>query len=650
MAPTPGQYVAMCRERGGVQLAALIGKADENAAAVDLADAAVDQVVALEPGDGAGQRALSQMAVPGQIGHPVLTTVGVDEPVEGLEVTEPQAMAILQRLVERTTDGSVTTLQRAPLPYETTGCGRERLRRGHDRRVADLDLPCNCINFSCIVCTCMHKVLAMSTGTPTDAPSITTAHWTPRVWAMLVTLCIVLFLDGLDVSMIGVALPSIGAELDLSTSSLQWLISGYILGYGGLLLLGGRTADLLGRRNVFLIALAVFALASLLGGLVSSGPLLIATRFIKGLAAAFTAPTGLSIITTNFAEGPARNKALSIYTVFGAGGYSFGLVFGGLMTGVGWRWTFLLPVPIALGALAAAYFLLPRDEPSDEGGHDILGALFSTAAMLLLVYTVVTAPAAGWASPQTIASFLGVAALLAAFVAVEARTAHPLVRLGILRKASLVRASLAIVALGGAYFAWQFIVTLYLQDTLGWSPLQVALALLPVGLMVTASAFFSDRLVDRFGTGRIIAVTLTIATVGYVAFLRIDTAPSYVAVILPAVLLIGIGWIGFPAINIQATSGIDDHEQGLAAGVLQTSMQVGPAVLLAITTALITSGGTTTTPAAALDAFRPGLVFAGLVAASGAVTAIAGVLLVREPVTQRTVDPGHQHDHDQAAA
>ncbi len=184
---------------------------------------------------------------------------------------------------------------------------------------------------------------------------------------MLITLCIVLFLDGLDVSMIGVALPSIGAELDLSTSTLQWLVSGYVLGYGGLLLLGGRTADLLGRRRVFLIALAVFALASLAGGLVSSGPLLILTRFIKGLAAAFTAPTGLSIITTNFAEGPARNKALSIYTVFGAGGYSSGLLFGGLMTGVGWRWTFLLPVPIALAALVAAYVLLPRHEPARGG-------------------------------------------------------------------------------------------------------------------------------------------------------------------------------------------------------------------------------------------------------------------------------------------
>ena len=454
------------------------------------------------------------------------------------------------------------------------------------------------------------------------------------------TLCIVLFLDGLDVSMIGVALPSIGTELDLSTSSLQWLVSGYILGYGGLLLLGGRTADLLGRRKVFLVALAVFAIASLTGGLVSSGPLLILTRFIKGLAAAFTAPTGLSIITTNFAEGPARNKALSIYTVFGAGGYSFGLVFGGLMTGVGWRWTFLLPVPIALIALAAAIKVVPRDKPADEGGHDLLGAVTSTGAMLLLVYTVVTAHEVGWASLRTIASFVAVGALVAAFVVVETRVAHPLIRLGILRKATLVRASLAIIAMAGSYFSWQFIVTIYLQDTLGWSPLELALALLPIGLMVAASAVFSDKLVNRFGTTRIIAVTMAVMAVGYLLFLRIDTTPSYVTEILPAVLLIGVGWIGFPAVNIQATSGIEDEEQGLAAGVLQTSMQVGAAVVLAVTTAIIASSpGGEPTPAAMLDAYRPGLVFAAVVSIVGALVAVLALLPRRDRPVVEDVEP-----------
>ncbi len=476
----------------------------------------------------------------------------------------------------------------------------------------------------------VHGSLPVMSSTTLDSPASAggALRWSGRTWGLLITLCIVLFLDGLDVSMIGVALPSIGAELDLSTSSLQWLISGYVLGYGGLLLVGGRTADLLGRRRVFLIALAVFAVASLLGGLVSSGPLLIATRFIKGLAAAFTAPTGLSIITTNFAEGPARNKALSIYTVFGAGGYSSGLLFGGLMTGVGWRWTFLLPVPVALLALAAAWALVPRDEPAEEGGHDLLGALTSGAAMLLLVYTVVSAPEVGWASTRTVLSFVGVAALFATFVTIERHIAHPLVRLGILRKATLVRASIAIIAVAGSYFSWQFIVTLFLQDGLGWSPLHLALALLPIGLMVTTSAIFSDKLVDRFGTGPIIAVTMAVMALGYLAFtLTLSTAPSYLGMVLPTLILIGIGWVGFPAINIQATSGIEDDEQGLAAGVLQTSMQVGAAIVLAVTTAIISSGtAEASTPSALLDGFRPGLAFATAVAGVGALVAVAGLV------------------------
>lgn len=464
----------------------------------------------------------------------------------------------------------------------------------------------------------MTSAATVSAATATDP-----IRWSTRLWGMLITLCIVLFLDGLDVSMIGVALPSIGAELDLSTSTLQWLVSGYVLGYGGLLLLGGRTADLLGRRKVFLIALAVFAVASLAGGLVTSGPLLILTRFIKGLAAAFTAPTGLSIITTNFAEGPARNKALSIYTVFGAGGYSMGLLFGGLMTGIGWRWTFLLPVPIALAALAAAWVLVPKDEAAEEGGHDILGALLSTAGMLLLVYTVVSAPEVGWVSARTIGSFVGAAVLFTGFIAVEKKVRYPLIRLGILRKVTLVRASLAIIAVGGSYFSWQFIVTLYLQDALGWSPLKLAMALLPVGLLVVASAFFSDKLVDRFGTGPIIAITMVVTAIGYLLFLRLDTTPSYLTMILPAVLLIGIGWVGFPAINIQATNGIDDDEQGLAAGVLQTSMQVGAAIVLAVNTAIISSGNhDVSTPSAMLDSFRPGLEFAAGVAIVGALIAL----------------------------
>ena len=268
-------------------------------------------------------------------------------------------------------------------------------------------------------------------------------HLSRRAWGALLVLCGALFLDALDVSMIGVALPSIQTDLDMSTSSLQWVVSAYVLGYGGFLLLGGRAADLLGRWRMFLISLAVFVVASALGGLANDGALLIATRFVKGVSAAFTAPAGLSIITTTFAEGPARNKALSIYTATGATGWSLGLVFSGLLTELGWRWVFFLPAPFALLTLIGAIALVPRDKPLARAARrfDIAGAVTVTAAMLLLVYTVVEAPDQGWASARTLGGLALAAAIMAAFVAIERRTEQPLVRLGILRSSSLVRSS-----------------------------------------------------------------------------------------------------------------------------------------------------------------------------------------------------------------
>ena len=275
-----------------------------------------------------------------------------------------------------------------------------------------------------------------------------------------------------------------------------------MLGYGGFLLLGGRAADLLGRRRVFLISLGVFVVASALGGLVDDGSLLIATRFIKGVSAAFTAPAGLSIITTSFAEGPVRNKAIAIYTATGATGFSLGLVFGGLLTEIGWRWVFFLPVPVALVTLLAGIRLVPaRSCPSARPSRsfDLAGAVTLTAAMLLLVYTVVEAPEAGWGSARTLASFAAVAAILAAFVTIERRTAAPLVRLGILRSGSLVQANLGAMMLIGGWFGFQFIATLYMQQLRGWSPLETGLAIFPGGLLVAVLAPRIAPLVMRFG-------------------------------------------------------------------------------------------------------------------------------------------------------
>jgi EmrB/QacA subfamily drug resistance transporter len=455
--------------------------------------------------------------------------------------------------------------------------------------------------------------------------------WDARLWGALVVLCGVLFLDGLDVSMVGVALPSIRSDLDLSTSALQWVVSGYVLGYGGLLLLGGRFADLLGRRRVLLAALVVFTGASVVGGLVNDGTLLVITRFLKGAAAAFTAPASLSIITTTFAEGPARNRALAIYTACGASGFSLGLVFGGLLTELGWRWTFLLPVPIAIALLIAAPRVLAKDPPTDapRRGFDFAGAGSITAAMLLLVWTVVEAPETGWGAPETIAGFAITALLLAAFVAIEQRSANPLVRLGILRSGSLVRANLGMAAVFGAYVAFQFVGTLYLQQMLGWSPVETALAFLPGGMLVALGAPRIGPLVDRFGTAKVILAGATSFVIGYALFLRIGESLTYATVWLPAMLLIGFGFaLAFPSLNIQATAGVADHEQGLASGLVNTSFQVGGAIGLAIVTAVVSSNtGTGGDAASLLDGFRPGLAVVTAISVLGLGVALAGVAL-----------------------
>ena len=436
-----------------------------------------------------------------------------------------------------------------------------------------------------------------------SSPSPAAPHWEAKTWALLAVLCGVLFLDGLDVSMVGMALPSIRDELGLTTSQLQWVVSGYVLGYGGLLLLGGRAADLLGRKRVLIAGLSVFVVASAVGGLVNDGTLLVITRVLKGMSAAFTAPAGLSIITTTFAEGPNRNRALAYYTATGASGFSLGLVFGGLLTELGWRWTFLLPVPFAIAILIAAWRVVPRDRiiPGERRRYDFAGAFTITAAMLLLVRTVVEAPEVGWSAPETVGGFALVAALLAAFVTIELRVPQPLLRLGILRNGSLVRANLGMAAMFGSYVGFQFVGTLYLQTMHGWSPVETALAFLPGGLLVALGSSRIGPLVDRYGTARVIAV-------------------GFLALMLPTMLLIGFGFaLGFPSQNIQAVAGIPDHEQGLASGLVNTSFQLGGAMGLAIVTAVVSGE-------MSLDAFRPAIAVVTGLAGVGLLVALIGLI------------------------
>jgi EmrB/QacA subfamily drug resistance transporter len=446
---------------------------------------------------------------------------------------------------------------------------------------------------------------------------------------MLLVLCGAIFLDAMDVSMVGVALPSIREDLDMSTSSLQWVVSAYVLGYGGFLLLGGRAADLLGRRRMFLISLGVFVVASALGALADDGTLLIATRLIKGVSAGFTAPAGLSIITTSFAEGPARNKAIAIYTATGATGFSLGLVFGGLLTEIGWRWVFFLPAPLALITLLAAIRLVPRDSRPARVARsfDLAGAVTLTAAMLLLVFTVVEAPDAGWGSARTLASFAGIAAILAAFVTIERRRAQPLVRLGILRSGSLVQANLGAMMLIGGWFGFQFIATLYMQQLRGWSPLETGLAIFPGGLLVALLAPRIAPLVMRFGIRPLITAGLASTAVGYALFLPIGLDSGYAAAILPTMIFAGLGFaLAYGPLNIAATNGVAPEEQGLASGLVSTSFQFGGALVLAVATAVNNANtGADGSPQALLDGFQAAVVVSVIAAGLGvAVTALRG--------------------------
>jgi MFS family permease len=362
---------------------------------------------------------------------------------------------------------------------------------------------------------------------------------------------------------------------------------------------------------VFLIALGVFLVASALGGIATDGNVLIVTRFIKGVSAAFTAPAGLSIITTTFAEGAARNKALSVYTATGATGFSLGLVFGGALTQLGWRWTFFLPVPVALVALLAGIRLVPRSgRPlGTRRTFDLPGAVSLTAGMLLLVYTLVEAPDKGWASARTLGSFALTAGILGWFVWRELHVDAPLVRLGILRSQTLVRANLAAMTLFGGWVGFQFIATLYMQQLRGWSPIETGLAIFPGGLLVALLAPRIAPLVARFGVMRLILGGLASTAAAYALFLPIGLDSSYVAAILPTVLLAGLGFaLAFAPLNIAATSGVAPMEQGLAGGLLNTSFQFGGALFLAVVTAVNNANvGSDGSAQALLDGFHPAL-------------------------------------------
>ncbi|MFI7454667.1 MFS transporter [Nonomuraea sp. NPDC049714] len=429
-----------------------------------------------------------------------------------------------------------------------------------------------------------------------------------RPLGVLMVLCGAIFLEGIDVAMLNVALPAIRADLGLSTTMLSGVVSAYVLGYGGFMLLGGRAADLLGRRRMFLIWLTVFLVFSGLGGFANEGWVLLVARFVTGVAAGFMTPAGLSLITTSFAEGRLRNKALLIYAGTAAAGFALGLVIGGLLTAIGWRWVFFAPVILALAILLVAVPLIkePAAPPPAGGRFDVPGAVTITGAMMLLVYGVVRLehPAEGW--PWTVGAFAGGLALVAAFVAIERRSAEPLIRLGVFRSGPLVRANLAAILLTAAFFGFQFLITLYLQELRGWSAIQTGLALLAAAADVILAPTLTPLLVNRFGNARVIFGGLVSGLVAFALFLGVGMDWTYAAM-LPSMLLIGLMFaFVYGPLTIVATEGIAEHEQGLAGGLINTSFQFGAALGLSAVTAVNVAA--LTGGSAGIDALRAALV------------------------------------------
>lgn len=431
-----------------------------------------------------------------------------------------------------------------------------------------------------------------------------------RAWSVLLVLCGAIFLEGIDVAMLNVALPAIRADLGLSTGMLSGVVSAYVLGYGGFMLLGGRAADMLGRRRMFLFWLAVFLVFSGLGGFATEGWMLLVARFVTGVASAFMAPAGLSLVTGHFPEGPQRTKALSVYAGTAAGGFSLGLVAGGVLASFGWRWVFFAPVILsALILLAAIPLIKDTAAPTRApGGFDLAGAFSITGAMLLLVYGVVRLehPGNGWTG--TAGAFAAGLALLAAFVAIERRSANPLVRLGILRSGPLVRANLGALLFIGSFAGFQFLATLYLQELRGWSTLETGLAMLVIGVDMILSPTVTPRLVNRFGNVRVLFGGLLLAVLAYLLFLPIGLDWAYAAM-LPTMALLGLAFaLAYGPLTMAATDGVDEREHGLAGGLLYTSMQFGTALgLSAVTAVSVAALGGGGSPEAGLSALHHAL-------------------------------------------
>jgi EmrB/QacA subfamily drug resistance transporter len=467
----------------------------------------------------------------------------------------------------------------------------------------------------------------------TTSPSRDGPGLDPRRWQALALLGAAFFMTILDSTIVLTAIPAMQAELGVPVEVVQWVLTGYALAFGGLMLLGGRVADLLGRRRVFLIGLALFGLSSLACGFAWSAETLLAARAVQGVAAAIMAPTALALVMTTFPEGPERNKALAVWGGLGGFGATAGLLIGGTITaGLGWEWVFFINVPVAAVLIALCPMLVreSRDETTPRR-VDVGGAITVTGALLLLVLAIVTAPEAGWASARTIGLLVASAVLLGLFVLIEARSAAPLVPLRIFRLRTLVAGNVVLFTVGLALDGILFPLTLYAQQVLGYSALQAGLLAAAMTVMSIVGAFVGQAVVARLGLRKIAAGGLVLVVAGCLLLLGISADGNPLVQVLPAMLVFGAGLgAAFVACQIAALTGVREQESGLAAGLIDTSFNLGNAIGIAIatsvavvTTAAMHLADPAVDPAVALtDGFRAAFVMTVVAAALALVAAL----------------------------
>jgi EmrB/QacA subfamily drug resistance transporter len=406
-----------------------------------------------------------------------------------------------------------------------------------------------------------------------------------RRWLALALLCVAQFVVVLDASIVNVALPSIGEALSFSQENLSWVVNAYVLTFGGFLLLGGRLADLLGRRRIFMAGLVLFALASLAGGFAGSEATLIAARAAQGLGGALLSTAALSIVTTTFRDGAERNRALGVWGAVAGSGGAAGVLLGGVLTEyLGWEWVLWVNVPIGIVAALLAPRLIAESHADVETRHfDLAGAVSVTAGLSVLVYALVEAPDAGWGSGQTIGLLAVAAGLLAAFVAIELRSAAPLMPFSIFRLRTLTGANVVGILTGASLFSMFFFISLYMQNVLGFSAIEAGLSYLPLAVTIILAAGVASQLVTRVGFKPVLASGMVLISGGLLWFAQISPDGSFVGDVLGPSLLAALG-LGFAFVpqTIAAMAGVRDHEAGLASGLINTSQQVGGALGLAV--------------------------------------------------------------------